>query len=57
VLFAGGVDGVEVVMVVDVDVDGVDADNGTVLLVELLDFPKVLEFVRVDVVVEFVPEG
>jgi hypothetical protein len=57
VLFAGGVDGVEVVMVVDVDVDGVDADNGTVLLVELLDFPKVLKFVWVDVVVELVPEG
>jgi hypothetical protein len=54
---AGGVDGVEVGGVVDVDVDGIDADDGAVLFMELLDFPDVLELVGVDIVVGFVPEG
>lgn len=37
--------------------DGVDADDGTVLLVELLNLPDVLPFVGEDFVVKFVPEG
>jgi hypothetical protein len=60
VAFVGGARGVDCVKVggiVDVDVDRVDADNGAVLVVELFDFPDVLEFVGVYIVVEFVPEG
>jgi hypothetical protein len=54
---AGCIYGVEVVCIVDVDVDGVDSDDRTILLVQLFNFPQVLEFLRVDLVVEFVPEG
>lgn len=53
---ARGVDGVKVGVVMDVDVDWIDADNGAVLVVELFDFPEVLEFVWEHVVIEFVPE-
>jgi hypothetical protein len=52
-----GVDCVEVGGIVDVDMKGVDADDGAVLFMELLDFPDVLELVGVDIVVGFVPEG
>lgn len=52
----GGVNGIEVGVVVDVDVDWVDTDDGTILLVKLLDFPEVLESVWEDVVVELIPE-
>jgi hypothetical protein len=52
----GGVYGIEVGVVVDMNVDWVDTENGAVLLVELFDFPEVLESVWEDVVVEFVPK-
>lgn len=54
---AAGVDGVYIFGVVDVEVDGIDADDAAVLLVELLDFPEVLEPVWVNLEVELVPEG
>lgn len=57
VIGARGVDGVDIGVVVDVEVNWVDANDGTVLFVELFDFPDVLPLVGEDFVVEFVPEG
>lgn len=56
ILLAVDVDLFEDGLVVDVDFVGVDADDGTVLLVQLgdLEGPSSL---LVDIVVEFVPEG
>lgn len=57
VLVAAGVDLVQVRRVVDVDVDRVDAHDGAVLLVQLLDLPQVPGLVRPEVVVELIPEA
>ena len=56
VICAGGVEGVEVIMVVDVEVNRVDADNGAVFFVELFDLEAVLISVGIDVAIKLVPE-
>lgn len=43
-------------MVMDMDVDWVDADDGAILLVKLFDLPNVFKSVRVYFVEELVPE-
>jgi hypothetical protein len=40
------IDCVKIIMVVDVNMDRIDADNGTVLLVKVSNLPEILESVR-----------
>ena len=44
------------VVVVDVQVYRIDSHNRSILLVQLFNLPKILEFVWIDIVVEFIPK-
>ena len=43
-------------MVVDVDVNGVDANDWSVLVMQFFQFEAVLTLIRVHIIVKFVPE-
>lgn len=50
------VDRIEVICIIDVYVNRIDANNRPILLMQLFNLPEILESVRVYLVVEFVPK-
>jgi hypothetical protein len=53
---AGCINCILIVVIVDVKVDRISADNVPILLMKFPDLPEVLEFVQPKLVIELIPE-